>query len=112
MEVKSMDKKKSDFNENFEAFLRDAPDFAQAWMQGIHAVEEASALDEKTLSLAYLAVLAAMRMPGGVPFFVRRAKGAGATRDEVISALLVGLPAAGIAVTQTLPVALEIFDSI
>jgi alkylhydroperoxidase/carboxymuconolactone decarboxylase family protein YurZ len=110
MEVKSMDKKRSAFNENFETFLRDAPDFAQPWMQGIHSVEEASALDEKTLSLAYLAVLAAMRMPGGVPYYVRRAKEAGATREEVVSALLVGLPSAGIAVTQALPAALQAFD--
>jgi alkylhydroperoxidase/carboxymuconolactone decarboxylase family protein YurZ len=35
----------------------------------------------------------------------------GATREEVISAILVGLPAAGHVVTQALPAALETFDS-
>ena len=36
---------------------------------------------------------------------------AGATREEIISAILVGLPAAGHVVTQSLPVALEAYDS-
>jgi hypothetical protein len=42
---------------------------------------------------------------------VKLAKGAGASRDEVISAVLVGLPAAGIAVTQVLPAAIQAYDS-
>jgi len=35
----------------------------------------------------------------------------GATREEVISAILVGLPAAGHVVTQALPEAIKTFDS-
>ena len=42
---------------------------------------------------------------------VRLAKQAGASRDEVISALLIGLPAAGNAVTQALPAAIQAYDS-
>jgi alkylhydroperoxidase/carboxymuconolactone decarboxylase family protein YurZ len=38
------------------------------------------------------------------------AKQAGASRDEVISAILVGLPAAGHVVTQVLPAALQAYD--
>ena len=38
------------------------------------------------------------------------AKNAGATRDEIISAVLVGLPAAGNIVLQALPAALRTFD--
>jgi alkylhydroperoxidase/carboxymuconolactone decarboxylase family protein YurZ len=49
-------------------------------------------------------------MHGSIPFFVQRAKNAGATRQEVISAVLVGLPAAGSAVAQALPFAIESFD--
>ena len=44
----------------------------------------------KTSALAYLAVLAALRLDSGVPFHVKLAKQAGASRDEVISALLGG----------------------
>ncbi len=50
-------------------------------------------------------------MESGVPFHVRSAKAAGASRAEVISALLVGLPAAGQVVVQALPAALAAYDA-
>jgi alkylhydroperoxidase/carboxymuconolactone decarboxylase family protein YurZ len=52
-----------------------------------------------------------MRLESGVPFHVRLAKGAGASRAEVVSALLVGLPAAGNAVVQSLPAALAAYEA-
>ena len=94
----------------FQAFLTEAPNHAAAWMGAVHRLGEASALDKKTEALAYLAVLAALRMESGVPFHVTVAKSAGATRDEVVSALLVGLPAAGNAALQALPAALHAYD--
>jgi alkylhydroperoxidase/carboxymuconolactone decarboxylase family protein YurZ len=95
----------------FQTFLREAPSQAGAWMQAVQGLDQASALDKKTEELAYLAVLAALRMESGVPFHVRSAKDAGATRAEIISAILVGLPAAGQAVIQVLPAALAAFDA-
>ncbi len=95
---------------SYQAFLSEAPKHAQAWMQAVQALDGASALDKKTEALAYLAVLAALRLESGVPFHVMMAKNAGATRDEVISAVLVGLPAAGNACTTVLPAALRTFD--
>lgn len=95
----------------FKAFLDQAPKHSAAWMNAVRSLEEASSLDKKTARLAYLAVLAALRLESGVPFHVMLAKQAGATRDEVISALLIGLPAAGNAVTQVLPAAIQAFDS-
>jgi len=56
-------------------------------------------------------VLAALRMESGVPFHVKLAKEAGASRADVISAVLVGLPAAGHGVTHVLPAAIEAYDS-
>ena len=94
----------------FQTFLTEAPAHSQAWMQAVRDLEAASALDKKTGELAYLAVLATLRLESGVPFHVRLAKAAGATRAEVLSALLVGLPAAGNAVTQCLPAALAAFE--
>jgi alkylhydroperoxidase/carboxymuconolactone decarboxylase family protein YurZ len=55
--------------------------------------------------------LAALRLESGVPFHVQTAKQAGASRVEVISAILVGLPAAGHGVTQVLPAALAAYDA-
>jgi alkylhydroperoxidase/carboxymuconolactone decarboxylase family protein YurZ len=90
--------------------MSEAPKHAQAWGAGVQGLAQASALDEKTSALAYLAVLAALRMEGGIPFHVQAASKAGASRDEIISAILIGLPAAGNGVTMCLPSALAAFD--
>ena len=95
----------------FQTFLREAPDHASAWSSMVQGLAAASALDAKTAALAYLAVLAALRLEGGIPFHVRSAKAAGATREEVIRAILIGLPAAGHGVTQVLPAALAAYDA-
>lgn len=96
----------------FQAFLQEAPGHAGAWMEAVQGLAAASALDEKTGELAYLAVLAALRLESGVPFHVKMAKAAGASREEVISAVLVGLPAAGNAVVGVLPAALAAYDEV
>jgi alkylhydroperoxidase/carboxymuconolactone decarboxylase family protein YurZ len=90
--------------------MTEGPKHAQAWMNAVRDLAAANALDEKTGALAYLAVLAAMRLESGVPFHVAHARQAGASRDEVISAILIGLPAAGNAVIQVLPAALRAYD--
>ena len=96
---------------SFQAFLSEAPRHASAWMGAVKGLESAGALDRKTTELAYLSVLAALRLESGVPFHVKLLKEAGASRDEVISAILVGLPAAGNAVVQVLPAALAAYDT-
>ena len=95
----------------FQIFLSEAPDHAQAWAGLVRELASASALEKKTQALAYLAVLAALHRESGVPFHVQSAKEAGASREEVISAILVGLPAAGHVVTQVLPAAVEAYDA-
>jgi len=94
----------------FEIFMKDAPQHASAWSSLDQELSAANALDPKTAALAYLAVLAALGLDSGVPFHVHSAKNAGASREEVISAILVGLPAAGHGVTRSLPTAVEAFD--
>ncbi|MHC1781823.1 MAG: carboxymuconolactone decarboxylase family protein [Anaerolineaceae bacterium] len=105
-----MNSSQSTISNAFQTFLNEAPAQAQAWMTAVKGLDQASALDKKTEELAYLAVLAALRLESGVPFHVQSAKQAGATRTEIISAILVGLPAAGNAVTQVLPAALSAYD--
>ena len=94
----------------FQTFLSEAPGHAQAWMGAVQGLDQASALDKKTEELAYLAVLSALRLTSGIPFHVESAKKHGATRAEILSAVLVGLPAAGMAVIQSLSIALDAFD--
>lgn len=97
-------------SEAFTTFLKEAPAHADAWMTLARSLDAASALDKKTEELAYIAVLAATANTSGIPFHVLSAKASGATRNEVISAVLVGLPAAGATVIGALPAALNAFD--
>jgi len=95
---------------SFEAFSKEAPESHKAWMEAVQKLDKASALDNKTEELAYIAVLAAVRLESGLSFHVKMAKANGATREEIISSILVGLPAVGNAVVQSLPIALTAFD--
>ncbi len=106
-----MSGQKSLVSKAFQTFMTEAPEQAKAWGALVQSLGQASALDAKTGALAYLAVLAALERPSGVPFHVRAAKEAGASREEVISAVLVGLPSAGHVVTQALPLAVEAYDA-
>ena len=94
----------------FMVFQQDAPKQSNAWGNLVRELGDASALDPKTSALAYLAVLAVLRLESGIPFHVKSAKLAGASREEVISAVLLGLPAAGHSVTQVLPAVVRSYD--
>ena len=100
----------SKIGDAYRSFLTEAPGHAAAWSQMVQGLAEAEALDPKTAELAYLAVLAALGREGGIHFHVTMARQAGASREEVISAILVGLPAAGQSVIQCLPAALTASD--
>jgi len=106
-----MSNQKSLISNAFQTFVNEAPQHAQAWGGMVQGMGSASALDKKTSALAYLAVISALRLESGIPFHVQSAKGAGASREEVISAVLVGLPAAGHVVTQVLPAAIAAYDT-
>lgn len=94
----------------FLTFLKEAPAQAAAWTGAAQALGTASELEPKTEHLAYLAVLSALRLHDGLAFHAALAKKAGATRGEIIGAVLVGLPAAGNAVVSALPIALAVYD--
>ncbi|KQZ97316.1 carboxymuconolactone decarboxylase family protein [Agrobacterium sp. CNPSo 3708] len=94
----------------FQSFARQAPVHHAAWLQAVAGLGTASALDDKTQSLVYIGILAAARLESGLAFHVQEAKVHGASRDEIISAVLAGLPAVGNCVVQALPIALDAFD--
>jgi len=106
-----MNDQKPSVSNAFQIFVSQAPSHAKAWMTAVKGLDKASSLDKKTEELAYLSVLAALRMESGVPFHVQSAKQAGASREEIISAVLVGMPAAGLAVIHVLPAAIAAFDA-
>ena len=94
----------------YSCFMQEAPAHAAAWMQVAQSLDAASALDKKTEELAYIAVLAATGNTSGIPFHVLSAKSHGASRQEVLSAVLIGLPAAGAVVIGAVPVAVDAYD--
>jgi alkylhydroperoxidase/carboxymuconolactone decarboxylase family protein YurZ len=59
--------------------------------------------------MAYLGILAAARLESGIPFHTSQAKAHGAPREEVISAVLLGLPAVANIAVQSLPIALKAY---
>ncbi len=95
---------------SFQTFMKEASEHADIWTEAVQKLGAVSKLDKKTEELAYIAVLAAMRMEGGIPFHVKQAKRYGVSREEIISAVLVGLPAAGNVVTAVLPSAINAYD--
>lgn len=96
---------------SFNLFLAENPETGRAYMDLVVKQSQASALDRKTQELAYIAVLSAVRMAGGLKFHVNAAKDLGATREEVKSAVLVGLPVAGITLADALEAALKAYDA-
>lgn len=95
---------------SFMTFIKEAPEQQKAWGELIERLDIACNLDKKTEALAYLAVLASARLESGIPFHVKQAKKLGASREEIISSILVGLPAVGNIVIQALPIALSAYD--
>lgn len=73
---------KNTISNAFQTFMTQASEHAQAWGGMVQGLAGTSALDAKTSALAYLVVLAALRMESGVPFHVQMAKKAEASREE------------------------------
>ena len=71
------------------------PDIAEAISQGIENVFAATALDEKTRQLVYIAAQTAVCYPLAVKYHVGEAVKAGATREEIVGAAAIAATAAG-----------------
>ena len=97
---------------SFQVFLKEAPEHSKAWMEAVQKLDTASSLDRKTEEIAYIAVMAAVGLESGIPFHVKSAKEFGATRDDIKSAVLLGLPAVGNKVVKALSIALDAFDGV
>lgn len=101
---------KDKISESFKTFLNEAPEHASAWGKMTGELNKANALDNKTKSLVYIGILAALGIENGLPYHVDSAKNAGATKEEIIHAALMALPPAGHKVTQVLPVIVKSFE--
>lgn len=61
----------------FSLFMAETLEVGQAYMEMVKKNAQASSLDKKTQELAYIAVLSAIRMTGGLNFHVKSAKAQG-----------------------------------
>lgn len=93
----------------FQMFMGENPEIGQAFMGFVTKISEQSALDAKTHELAYISVLSVLNLAGGLPFHVLQAKQKGATLEEVKSAVLVGMPVAGLQVMDAYAVAINTY---
>ena len=95
----------------FNCFMKETGEVGKEYINMIMQQEKSSALDRKTHELAYISVLSATKIMGGLVYHVKSAKKLGASRDEVKSAILVGLPAVGLNIIDPLEAALEAYDN-
>jgi AhpD family alkylhydroperoxidase len=79
-----------------ELFQKEAPEVAAAFNSLIKALVASKGLDQKTKQLIYIAMKAGMGDDMVVKAHVPMAKAAGATREEVVDAILMTLTVSGI----------------
>lgn len=94
-----------------DVFQKEAPQVAEAFNGLIQAIVSSKGLDEKTKQLIYISIKAAQGDETAVKFHVPMAKKLGATKAEVIDAILITLTVSGIkGVATCLPGAVKEFE--
>lgn len=98
-------------NNPFAVLREEAPQAAQAYSDLIAAVCASGGLDDKTRQLIYIGIKASQGDAGAVAAHVPMAKQAGASREELLGALLMTLTVSGVTgITHCLVPALEAYD--
>lgn len=93
----------------FKKFLKTFPEPGKAYLELFKSVMDRPALDARTKQLILIGVMTAQNYPQGVKAHVPQALAAGATREEIMEAVLTPLPVSGInGILECLPVVLEL----
>jgi alkylhydroperoxidase/carboxymuconolactone decarboxylase family protein YurZ len=94
-----------------EVFQKEAPEVAAAFNGLIMSIVASKGIDPKTKQLIYIAIKASMGDIMAVRAHVPMAKAAGATKEEVVDAILMTLTVSGIrGVVTCLPEAVQQFE--
>jgi AhpD family alkylhydroperoxidase len=94
-----------------EVFQNEAPEVAAAFNGLIQSLVASKGIDAKTRQLIYIAMKASMGDGMAVSAHVPMAKAAGATREEVVDAILMTLTVSGIrGVVTCLPEVVKQFE--
>ena len=95
----------------YEIFLEECPEVAARFDDLIQAQKSLKGLDAKTKQLINIAIQTANRNAKGVQMHAMMAKKEGATRDEIIGAVVLNLHHSGFAsVLECLPAAIKGFE--
>ncbi len=94
-----------------EVFQQEAPEVAASFSGLIMSIAASKGLDQKTKQLIYIAMKASMGDEPAVRAHIPMAKAAGATKAEVVDAILMTLTVSGIrGVVTCLPEAVRQFE--
>lgn len=94
-----------------ELFVKEAPEVADAFNNLIKAVAGSKGIDGKTKQLIYIAMKASTGDVAAVKAHIPMAKQMGATREEVVDAILMTLTVSGIkGVVTCLPEVVDQFS--
>lgn len=95
----------------YEIFIEECPDVAERFNDLIKAQQSLEGLDLKTKQLINIAIQTANRNVKGVQMHAMMAKNEGATREEVVGAVVLNLHHSGFAsVLDCLPAAIDGFE--
>jgi len=99
-------------NQNpYELFQKECPELAARFNDLIEAQKSLEGLDTKTKQLINIAIQTANRNQRGVQMHAMMAKKEGATREEVIGAVVLNLHHSGlVSVIECLPAAIDGFE--
>ncbi len=91
--------------------IKEAPAVAQSFFDLAKSVKQYSPLDEKTNELILIGIFATHRALRGLATHVERAMEEGATKEEMIAAILLALPIIGISdVTLAIDKTMEVIE--
>ncbi len=98
-------------NNPMNIFKKEAPEVAKAFDGLIQSLVKSKGLDEKTKQLIYIAMKASQGDTMAISFHVLMAKKLGATKEEIVDAILMTLTVSGIkGVVTCLPTAMQIYS--
>lgn len=96
----------------FQIFQEEFPDLAGSFNELVDAQRSLPGMDPKTKQLVNIAIQTANRNPIGVKMHSIMAKSQGASRDEILGAVVMNLHLSGLAsVLDCLPAAIEGLES-
>lgn len=100
-------------NNGFEIISQEFPELSASLGKLIDAQKSLKGIDSKTKQLLNLAIQTANRNPMGVQMHAAMAKNEGASREEVLGAVVLNLHHSGLAsVVECLPAAVKGFENL